>query len=86
MIIFRATTIGDRVRLTIENTANRRGKFPTFTTVKFSDGSERLMADNGLWDFIPHNWEVAAHAAVAMARNETVRFPWCIPADHKIEA
>ena len=51
----------------------------SYTTVRNIDGSNRLMADNGLWDFLPNEYADAAGAAIAAAELRPYGLPHMVP-------
>jgi len=58
----------------------------SYTTVRNIDGSNRLMNDNGLWDFLPNDYEYAAWSAIAAKEGKVYPWPHCVPNHHHIVA
>lgn len=77
---------GDRINVVITRLdgAAWETKPQSYTTVRNIDGSNRFMRDDGLWTFMPDEYEYAAGAASCALRGEQYPFPHCVPAEHRI--
>jgi hypothetical protein len=89
IINFSAEILADgRKRVTVFRPESPRNNYNphAYTTVRNIDGSNRLMSDNGGWNFLPYEFEYAAYSAIAKSEGRKYVWEHCVPENHIVVA